>query len=239
MTLAFAGIMLLLLSRPKPAPDGTTVDSLASAEPVDVDAAPAAMREVALELGGFDAAGWRMNLRNAARRKEWQAGAEAVLALVRLDPGAFRDHDVQAAARSTAVALEDGGGETSDKFFDALIHHTGGEGLDMLYDIARFRTVTRAGKRATEALRRPEVMTRGSLALKILFDFREASCVGKRDLFARMAEQGDERALLELQALRDAECQGRRDPCCYKENRALAAAIRSLKSRLSAPPQAP
>jgi hypothetical protein len=77
-------------------------------------------------------------------------------------------------------------------------------------------------------------MMAGSPALKVLFDFREASCVGRRDLFSRMAEQGDERALAELVAQRDADC-GRRDPCCYKENRALAAAIRSLKARLAGP----
>jgi eukaryotic-like serine/threonine-protein kinase len=78
------------------------------------------------------------------------------------------------------------------------------------------------------------VMMAASPALKVLFDFREASCVGRRDLFSRMAEQGDERALGELVGQRDADC-GRRDPCCYKESRALAAAIRSLKARLSSP----
>jgi hypothetical protein len=77
-------------------------------------------------------------------------------------------------------------------------------------------------------------MMTASPALKVLFDFREASCVGRRDLFTRMAEQGDERALGELVAQRDADC-GRRDPCCYKESRALAGAIRSLKARLAAP----
>jgi hypothetical protein len=175
-----------------------------------------------------------MNLRNAARRREWSAASAAVLTVLRLDPAAFRDHDVQAALRNTAVGLEDAGGEASDKFFATLSGQAGSEGLDLVYDIARFRAGTKAGKRATEILRRPEVMMAGSPALKVLFDFREASCVGRRDLFTRMAEQGDERALGELVAQRDADC-GRRDPCCYKESRALGAAIRSLKARLSTP----
>jgi hypothetical protein len=178
-----------------------------------------------------------MNLRNAARRKEWPAASEAVITLLRLDPTAFRDHDVQAALRNTAVGLEDTGGAASDKFFETLSAQAGSDGLDLVYDVARFRAGTKAGKRATEILRRPEVMLGGSPALKVLFDFREASCVGRRDLFSRMAEQGDERALGELVAQRDADC-GRRDPCCYKESRALGTAIRSLKARLSAPPSA-
>ena len=204
---------------------------------LDAPAASSAGREVTMEVAGLDASGWRMNLRNAARRKEWPAASEAVLTLLRLDPSAFRDHDVQAALRNTAVGLEDAGGEAADKFFDILAKQSGAEGLDLVYDIARFRTGTKAGKRATEILRRPDVMMAASPALKVLFDYREASCAGRRDLFSRMAEQGDERAMGELVAQRDADC-GRRDPCCYKESRALATAIRSLKTRLSSPPPA-
>jgi hypothetical protein len=87
-------------------------------------------------------------------------------------------------------------------------------------------------------LRRPEVMMRASAPLKVLFEFREASCVAKRDTFAKMAAEGDERALSELNSLRGADC-GRRDPCCYKESRALGTAIRALKTRLAAPSTPP
>jgi serine/threonine-protein kinase len=239
--LGFVLSLILLSGRTAPnAPGGAAepaADSVAhggAGAGVDLPPASSAGREVTMEVAGLDASGWRMNLRNAARRKEWTAAAEAVLTLLRLDPGAFRDHDVQAGLRNTAVGLEDVGGEPSDKFFETLSSQAGSEGLDLVYDVARFRAGTKAGKRATEILRRPEVMMGGSPALKVLFDFREASCVGRRDLFSRMAEQGDERALAELVAQRDADC-GRRDPCCYKDSRALGAAIRSLKARLSAP----
>jgi serine/threonine protein kinase len=230
-------IVALVLRRPVvQAEDATSagaVDPAMSAAP----AASLASREVTMEVAGLDASGWRMNLRNAVRKKEWPAASEAVLTLFRLDPTAFRDHDGQAALRNTAVGLEDAGGEVADKFFDALAQ-SGAEGLDLLYDVARSRPGTKAGKRATEILRRPEVMMGASPALKVLFDFREASCAGRRDLFSRMAEQGDERALGELVGQRDADC-GRRDPCCYKESRALGASIRSLKARLASPAVAP
>jgi hypothetical protein len=234
LALMFMVAMVLLRERPAKSDDGSGLDGTTEGTGVDAPPASSAPREVTMEVAGLDASGWRMNLRNAARRKEWAAAAEAVLTLLRLDPGAFRDHDVQAALRNAAVGLEDAGGEAADKFWGTLSTRSGAEGLDLVYDIARFRAGTKAGKRATEILRRPEVMIAASPALKVLFDYREASCAGRRDLFARMAEQGDERALSELVAQRDADC-GRRDPCCYKESRALATAIRTLKARLTSP----
>ncbi|HMJ51141.1 MAG TPA: serine/threonine-protein kinase [Polyangiaceae bacterium] len=235
--LIFVLILVLLSARASPSAEDSATEAPADSASTEARPGDSAAREVTMEVAGLDASGWRMNLRNAARRKEWPAASEAVLTLLRLDPTAFRDHDVQAALRNTAVGLEDTGGAASDKFFDTLSAQAGSDGLDLVYDVARFRAGTKAGKRATEILRRPEVMLGGSPALKVLFDFREASCVGRRDLFSRMAEQGDERALGELVAQRDADC-GRRDPCCYKESRALGTAIRSLKARLSAPPSA-
>ncbi len=56
----------------------------------------------------------------------------------------------------------------------------------------------------------------------------------KKDWFAKVGDKGDDRALFELELLRDTECPRRSDPCCYKDNKALAAAIRTLKSRLAA-----
>jgi hypothetical protein len=107
------------------------------------------------DAGGLDAAGWRMNLRNAVREKDWSKGSEAVLTLLRVDPNAFRDHDVANGVRNVAVALEDAGGEPADKFFGALTNDSGSDGLDLLYDIrlshldqgrkARDRNVAKAG----------------------------------------------------------------------------------------------
>jgi len=237
VALFFAISITLLAMRsthPRVIAEGPTAALAVPAE----SATPGEAREVAVEVGGLDAAGWRIGLRNAARAKDWAKVADAVVALLKLDPSALRDRDAQASVRNAAFALAQEGGEASDKFFDALTNDSGSDGLDALYDIARFRQGTKAGKRATEILRRPEVMARASGPLKILVDFREASCSAKRDLFGKMVEQGDDRALLELQMLRDAECSRRRDPCCFKENRALGTAMHSLRARLGAAPAA-
>lgn len=231
MALLFVVIMVGLSKRTKRAPVETARTDVT---PPFVPAPPTpvlATREKPTEPMDLDAAGWRMNLRNAVRQKEWAKGAEAIVTLLGIDPTGFRDHDVEAATRNVAVALEDAGGEPSDNFFGALTNDTGTDGLDLLYDIARFRAWTKAGKRAIETLRRPELMMRASPPLKALFEFREASCTARGAQFERLAERGDDRALRELTSLRDADCR-RRDPCCFKENRALAAAIRVLKARL-------
>jgi serine/threonine-protein kinase len=234
--LLIAMLLLLLLIRPKRAPleEAPAAIGVPEVPRAEAVAAPADSHDVAAASGGLDAAGWRINLRNAARQKEWGKGAEAVLTLLKLAPAMFKDHDVQNEMRSVAFALEQDGGEPSDKFFNALTNETGTDGLDLLYDISRFRPGTKAGKRATDILRRPEVMARASTPLKVLFDFREASCMAKRDMFGRLGDQGDDRALFELQALSYAECRDRKDWCCFKENRTLSATIKALKTRLGA-----
>jgi serine/threonine-protein kinase len=79
-------------------------------------------------------------------------------------------------------------------------------------------------------------MTKLPAPLRILVDFREASCGAKKDMLPRMSEQGDDRALFELEVLRDTECPRRADPCCFKDNKALGNAIRTMKSRLAGAP---
>ena len=234
LAVVVTGVLALLFARSHSRPAPIRVDPVVSSETAAfAEPAPAPAREIALEVGGLDGAGWRMNLRNAAREKDWSKGVGAVRALARLDAAALRERDAQTSIRNIAVGLSQDGGDLYDSFFDWLAGEAGQDGLDVLFDIARFRPATKAGKRAVDTLRRPEIVTNASPALKVLIDFREASCVAQQDLFARMAQQGDDRALLELTILRDGECSRRRDPCCYKENRALGAAIRALRGRLT------
>jgi serine/threonine-protein kinase len=242
LAVVVTGVLAFLFARSHSRPVPVSAEPVVSSETASfAESAAAPPREIALEVGGLDGAGWRMNLRNAAREKDWSKGVGAVRALARVDAAALRERDAQTSIRNLAVGLSQEGGDLYDSFFDWLAGEAGQDGLDVLFDIARFRPATKAGKRAVEALRRPEIVTNASPALKVLIDFREASCVAQQDLFGRMSQQGDERALLELTILRDGECSRRRDPCCYKENRALAAAIRTLRGRLTpaSPPSSP
>ena len=71
-----------LAMRPAPpAGSSTRVRPAALAAPAE-SGTPGEAREVAVEVGGLDAAGWRISLRNAAREKDWAKGADAVMALL-------------------------------------------------------------------------------------------------------------------------------------------------------------
>jgi serine/threonine protein kinase len=220
-------------AKPAPAVAPPAPAAIAPAEPA---ATASAVERMVVDTSGTDAAGFRTRLRNAARQKDWIKGGEAVVGLLKLEPRAFRDYDVANAARAVAVGLDQAGGDPAAQFFAALTNDAGQSGLDLLYDVSRFRPATKAAKTALDILRRPEVMGKASTPLRVLVDLREASCIAKRDQFAKVGEQGDDRALFELELLRDTECPRKTDACCYKDNKALAAAIKTLKSRLATPP---
>ena len=235
----FIVVVIGVLFSRKPSDRGAVVESAAPAPASSTAEPPLPPTREPIPASALDGDGWRITLRNAVREKDWPKGTGAVIALLGLDPAALREHDTQVAARAVAVAVDQAGGDASEQFFAMLTSETGTAGLDLLYDVARHRPGTKAAKRATEVLRRPETMARASAELKVLVDFREASCLARRDLFPRMADQGDERALFELVVLREAECSRRRDPCCFKESRALGEAVRTLRTKLAPAPSPP
>jgi serine/threonine-protein kinase len=198
--------------------------------------APVAPASAAAEAPGTadgrDVAALRTSLIALARAKDWDKAVQAVLDIARFDASAIRDREVATAFRTVAVAVEQDGGERSDKLFDGLGRDTGVGGLDLLYDLGRTRSGTKAGKRASTILKQPDVEARATPALKVLMDLSRASCDKKRGMFDRVGEEGDARALAELTSLRDAECNRWRDPCCFKDSRALANAIRALRAKI-------
>ena len=234
----FLILLAMLVFRSPSAPPAARSES---AEPgtgpsaAHAEALPSASaREVVLDVDGLDAAAWRASLKTATQAKDWDKAVAGVLALLRLDPAGLHDRDIEPAVRALSVRVADDGGERADKLFDGLTNDPGGAGLDWLYDLSRSRGATKAGKRASEILKRPEVLARATPALKLLWDLSRAPCASKRGLFARASEEGDARALHELMILRDAECNRWRDPCCFKDNKALYTAIRALKAKLAA-----
>jgi len=223
--------------KPPPAAEPTKVSEKVSepaAPPVAAVPVASATPKPAADLSGLDAGALRGRLRNAARQRDWTNGAAAVLALLRVEPRAFREYDVANATRAIAVGIDQAGGEPTAQFFSALAHDAGQSGLDLLYDVSRFRPGSKAAKTSLDMLRRPDVMAKASAPLRVLVGLREAPCAGKKDWFGKVGEQGDDRGLFELELLRDTECPRRNDPCCYRDDKALASAIRAVKSRLAA-----
>ncbi len=232
--LSALGVVLLFVvvlregsSAPEKKPDPVASGAPVSTNPVAVPAS------LPTEVDGADAAEWMERLHRAATKKEWKPGAKAFLALAKIDPARLTGME----NRTDVVTVVAGiGFETSfaesDEVFETLENDLGTGGLDVLFHVVRTRGGTKASRRAQEVLSKPGTMERGSPALRVAFDLRKAACPDKRALFARAADEGDQRALDELLITKDAPCSARRDPCCYREDAELKETITKLRSRL-------
>ncbi|WP_438025838.1 protein kinase domain-containing protein [Sorangium sp. So ce233] len=165
----------------------------------------------------------RKALADAARARRWVKAAEALNALAERDPTALRDRALAIAARNVAIAISKTGGELADKVFDALASRFGTAGLDVLYEIVETRGRSTPANRAAKLLRDPEIAARGTPAVRIAFELRDATCGEKLPFLDRAVSEGDQRTLVVLEtAVRP----------CYTKNRAIDEAIKKLRARL-------
>ncbi len=82
----------------------------------------------------------------------------------------------------------------ADAIFDALEGRLGPEGLDIAYEIASGYGGTQGGKRAAALLRRPEVLKRASVPLRIVVALREAPAGARRRSSSARRSRGRARA---------------------------------------------
>ncbi|WP_437483874.1 protein kinase [Sorangium sp. So ce1014] len=231
-----AGVIAALASggRAPPEPDpqlGQTsppASALATSEPAPAAAAPeaaapatTAVPDAPAEPPPDDAA--RKALTDASRARRWVKAAEALNLLAERDPTALRERAIAIAARNVAIAISKTGGELADKVFDALASRFGTAGLDVLYEIVETRGRSTPATRAAKLLRDPEIAARGTPAVRISFELRDATCGEKIPFLDRAVSEGDQRTLVVLEtAVRP----------CYKTNRTIDEAIKKLRSRL-------
>jgi eukaryotic-like serine/threonine-protein kinase len=202
----------------------------ASANPVasgspSASASPAASAAAAPALvppPGFDLAASRATLKSATGRHEWPNALTAFFALAAGAPSAFDEPEMVSLARDLASGVALQGGEPADRLFDTLATHLGTAGLDILYEIVKSRGGSKAAARATELLRRADVIARGSPALRVAFALRDVPCDQKLGLLDRAVSEGDLRALGVL------ETQG---TACFRQNKALDEAIKALRAK--------
>ena len=169
---------------------------------------------------------------------EGEAGA-AITVLVGIadaEPHAFADRAVQTEAAGiveTAAAK----GVPTDAAFDRLSGALGSDGVDVLYDIVvraqratdALGKPTTAGAKARALLARPEVLSRGTPAMRVAYDLRRAPCLQRPLLFARAGKDGDDRA---LELLRSIQPPGCTKQCCFDKNRQLELAVADIQARL-------
>ena len=89
----------------------------------------------------------------------------------------------------------------------------------------------RAASRARALLARPDVIAKGSPAMRIAHELRVSPCTRRPFLFARAGAEGDDRALLILTSMQAPTCGPQGGGCCMKHPE-LARAIAAIESRL-------
>ncbi|APR74759.1 serine/threonine protein kinase [Minicystis rosea] len=213
LAVAVVAVVVALQMRVTPPPSEPRPAAIAPPPPVVVEAAPAVAISADPTL--------RHELFRASRSRDLRAAWRTLGALVERDPGALREPDVATAARN--VILTYAPERSNEDLLDALSRRGGSGGLDLIYAIVERRGGSLAAVRATEILRRPEIMETASRELQIAFAVRDAPCSDKLHLLDRAVREGDARTLTAL------ETQGR---ACFPRFQPLEAAILQLKARL-------
>ncbi|WP_437278255.1 protein kinase [Sorangium sp. So ce375] len=210
----------LATSEPAPADAAAVPETPEPTAPVP-EAAASAAPDAPAEPPPDEAA--RKALTDAVRARRWVKAADAIQKLAEGDPTALRDRAMAIAARNVAIAIAKTGEEHADRVFDALSSRFGTAGIDVLYEIVETRGRSTPATRAAKLLRDPEIAARGTPALRISFEMRDATCGEKLPFLERAVSEGDARTLVVLEtAVRP----------CYKTNRAIDEAIKKLRSRL-------
>jgi serine/threonine-protein kinase len=191
--------------------------------------APSAARPTVVD--GKDAQAWRDQLRSAVLRTDAGRAADAVLALAQIDPTRFSEpgllHDAAAAANLAAQ----GDDKLAERLFGLLASDTlGAAGPDVLYRLTSLHGGSRGARRAAELLASDEVKKRASKALLIAMAMRDTPCSGRAALLERAGNEGDDRVLLMLLAMRGEACT--MQTCCMTNEPRLDAAIRAVRERL-------
>jgi serine/threonine-protein kinase len=114
--------------------------------------------------------------------------------------------------------------------FDVLATKTGTAGIDILYYLVTSKGGSKASKAADAMLADPKIVARGSEAMQVAWELRNAPCAKKRDLFERAGKHGDQRTVGQLFEL-NRSCGRRNRSCCLHKDPDLEAAIDALKAR--------
>ncbi|WP_438040547.1 protein kinase domain-containing protein [Sorangium sp. So ce128] len=165
----------------------------------------------------------RKALTDAVRARRWVKASDAIQQLAERDPTALRERALAIAARNVAIAIAKTGEQHADKVFEALSSRFGTAGIDVLYEIVETRGRSTPATRAAKLLRDPEIAARGTPAVRISFELRDATCGEKLPFLERAVSEGDERTLVVLETTVRP---------CYKKSRAIDEAIKNLRSRL-------
>ena len=181
------------------------------------------------------------HIRAAAESGDAGRCVASLSGLLRESPSAFSDRSVQSES-AAALEVAAAAGKSADALFER-ISALPVAGQDILYDlVAREAKVDaterpllapplRPGSRARALLARPDVIAKGSAAMRVAHELRSSPCARRPFLFARAGADGDDRALLILTSMQAPTCGPQGGGCCTKHPE-LARAIAAIETRL-------
>jgi serine/threonine protein kinase len=215
---------------PAPAPLTASQAQPSAMPSVAPSVAPSAAPSVArpTSVDGKDAQAWRDQLRSAVIRSDAGRATDSVFALAQIDPARFGDPNLLADTAAAANLAAQGDEKLADKVFSLLASDAlGAYGPDVLYRLTSLHGGSRGARRAAELLAAESVRKNASKALLVAMALRDAPCSARLALLERAGQEGDERALLLLLAMRGESC----NPCCMNNEPRLDAAIRAVRER--------
>ncbi|NUO47566.1 MAG: serine/threonine protein kinase [Polyangiaceae bacterium] len=221
----------------KPSATSPTAAATTTAEPAKSAAAASAATPPPLPtptvtaVAGLDAEAWKRIVKQAPATRDFAKASEGVRALAELDPTSLGGADMRAAVVEVVVtaAADRAQGAVLTK---ALAERFGPDGVDVLYDLVATRGGSQAAILATPFLQNQEVRARGSEALRVALELRDAKCEDKPNVLDKVRQSGDERSLAILSAMRSPDCDASSGACCMRENPAVETAARELQERL-------
>ncbi|NUP05210.1 MAG: serine/threonine protein kinase [Polyangiaceae bacterium] len=194
-----------------------------------VSATPAAPTVSA--VGGHDAEAWKRIVRQAPSTNNYERAFEGLLALAELDATALSTFELRTVALETAVRF----GERGAKLTDALASRFGSDGIDVLYELWSKRGGSKSAEVAGQLLSQPEVLGRGTPALRVAVELRAAACADKVKVLEKVRKDGDARALALLVAARAPECDATSGECCMQGNPDVENTVRELVKKTESP----
>lgn len=231
---------------PAPSSTATVAATVPSAPPTAVTTAaptPTAPPTATLSIGGpsppvggaFGALTIRDRLATHVRLKRVGPFIDDMNRLIEIEPSAIDRNDVRKMVADVAVQAmtaspASGMSPDAERLFTFLMSGAGPAGPDILFDLVTTRGGSRAASYADELLRRPEVVAKGTPALKIANEMRlTATCQDRTKLFDRVKSEGDRRVLQFLFQM--ARCGKGPTDCCMGNETSYRDAVRVITAK--------
>lgn len=191
-------------AEPLPAPVGTPRPAAVVSPVVSSSAATSASNSVIAGKPKEDVTPWKVRLKSSVKVRDWPNAQLAFQRVAELDPEGLADPMFLPTIVDLIVSIGQNQDQNTDQIFHLLEDETGASGLDVLYDVVQRRGGSLAAVRATEILKKPAVLARASVPMRIAFEMRIAPCSKKDALLERAEREGDWRILQVFDSARSA-----------------------------------